>query len=212
MAAAERVAGEIVASGGRARAVQADVSSPGEVAEMVATIRASLGRIGILVNNAARMDRAAWTELTVQAWDDMMAVNLRGAFLCARAVHPDMRELGGGKIVNVSSVTAELGRGAYLHYITSKAGIIGFTRGLAREVGGDNIQVNCIMPGAIRTEDELERFPDQTALTAELLPLQAIQRRGLPDDVAEPVVFLAGSASSFITGQVVTIDGGWVLR
>ncbi len=119
-----------------------------------------------------------------------MSANLDGLLFCAQAVHGDMRETGGGAIVTVSSVTVELGAAGALHYVTSKAGIVGFTRALAREVGGEGIRVNCVMPGAIRTEAELEQFPDQDALAAEQAAVQSIPRRGLPEDLVGAVVFL----------------------
>jgi 3-oxoacyl-[acyl-carrier protein] reductase len=123
-----------------------------------------------------------------------------------------MREAGWGRIINISSVTWLFGRPNLLHYVSSKAGMIGFTRTLAREVGGDGITVNAITSGAIQTEAELEMFPDQDELATRLNDLQAVQRRGLPNDIAGAAVFLASDAAAFISGQTINVDGGWAMH
>ena len=151
-----------------------------------------------------------WDELTPAEWHRVLGANLDGALYCAQAVHPGMRARGYGRIVTVSSVMARLGSAGALHYVTSKAGIVGFTRALAREIGAEGITVNCVMPGAIRTEHELESFPDQEAVAREQAERQSIPRRGVPDDLCGAFVFLASDESSFITGQVLAVDGGWV--
>jgi 3-oxoacyl-[acyl-carrier protein] reductase len=110
----------------------------------------------------------------------------------------------------VSSVTVELGWRPYVHYVTTKAGLIGFTRSLAREAGKNGIRVNCVMPGAIGTEQEVADFPDQRELSAFLTQPQCLPQRGMPDDLVGAVVYLASAESDFVTGQVVTVDGGWV--
>lgn len=210
---AEEVVAEIEKEGSSAIAVTADVTEPDQVAGMVRSVYHQLGPVDILVNNAARSGRAAWTELSLEDWEAVIATNLRGAFLCARAVHDGMRRRGGGKIVNVSSVMAETGGHNALHYVTSKAGLIGFTRALAREVGSDGICVNCVMPGSIHTEHELETLPEQgEAILARVLVRQAIPRRGLPRDLEGAFVFLASRDGDFVTGQTLCVDGGWVLR
>jgi 3-oxoacyl-[acyl-carrier protein] reductase len=164
----------------------------------------------VLVLNAAATARAAWTDIAVEEWDHITAVNLRGAFLCARAVHPGMRRKGYGKIITVSSVMVELGLPGALHYVSSKAGLIGFTRALAREVGRDGVRVNCVMPGAIRTEHEVEAFPDEEERLAEAAASrQSVPRRGVADDVVGTFVYLASSDSDFVSGQVINVDGGW---
>jgi 3-oxoacyl-[acyl-carrier protein] reductase len=210
---AERVAAGIVARGGRAMAIGADVSNAAEVDGMVATIAEQLGPVGIVVNNAAlTATRKPWQEISEEEWDRVMAVNLKSCFLTLRAAYPAMREAGWGRIINISSVTYLLGRPDNLHYVASKAGMIGFTRSLAREVGADGITVNAITPGAIQTEAELEMFPEQEALAAWLNDLQAVQRRGLPNDIAGAAVFLASDAASFISGQTLNVDGGWAMH
>jgi 3-oxoacyl-[acyl-carrier protein] reductase len=207
---AEDRAAEIVGKGGRAVAVAADVSDPDEVAAMVATVRERLGPVDILVANAAASAKLPWDALTLDAWERVLAVNLTGTFLCARAVWPDMRSRGYGKIITVSSVMSELGLAGSLHYVTSKAGLLGFTRALAREVGPAGVRVNSVMPGAIRTEHEIETCADPEALALRAAERQSLPRRGLPEDLVGAFVFLAAEESDFITGQVLSVDGGWL--
>ncbi len=207
---AYQVVSDIQAAGGEAIAVQADVAQAADVSRMVATARAEFGPIDVLVANAAVYPRAPWDQLDEAQWDRVMAVNLKGAMLCAQQVCPDMRARGYGKIITVSSVTAELGWGPYLHYVTTKAGLVGFTRSLAREVGKAGIRVNCIMPGAIQTEQELADFPDQAELAAFLAERQCLPQRGVPEDMVGAFLFLASAESDFITGQLLNVDGGWV--
>jgi 3-oxoacyl-[acyl-carrier protein] reductase len=210
---AAAVVERIVRKGGRARAVRADVSEESEVQAMVAEIERSIGRPDILVNNAAASVafNAPWHELTASDWDHVCRVNITGAFVCARAVYPWMKEAGGGVIVNMSSVRALLGWPGNLHYTTSKAALIGFTRGLAREVGAEGIRVNALIIGAIETPEEaLYGSPREIAET--VLPLQSLKRRGHPDDVAGAVTFLVSDDSDFISGQCLTVDGGWAMH
>jgi 3-oxoacyl-[acyl-carrier protein] reductase len=212
-AAAEEVVGEIAAGGGRVVAVRGDVSVAGEVDALVGEAARALGPITVLVNNAGLTGvHKPWQEIDEAEWDRVMAVNLKSCFLTLRAVYPFMRQAGWGRIVNVSSVTFWLGRPNLLHYVASKAGMIGFTRTLAREVGPDGITVNAVTPGAIRTESELELFPDQDGLATWLNEVQAVKRRGLPADVVGAVVFLASDDSSFVTGQTLNVDGGWAMH
>lgn len=209
-AEAQAVVAAIESAGGKAVAVQADVSQASDVIRMVATVHERLGPIDVLVANAAYYPRAPWNQIDEAQWDRVMAVNLKGAMLCAQSVYPDMRARGYGKMIMVSSVTVELGWGPFVHYVSTKAGLIGFTRALAREVGKEGICVNCIMPGAIQTEQELIDFPDQEELAAFLAARQCLPRRGVPDDLAGAFVFLASAESDFITGQVLAVDGGWI--
>ena len=207
---AEQVTKQIVADGGAAISVGADVSDPAAVDGMIAAVRDAFGPPDVLVLNAAASGRAPWTDIDLDSWDHVTAVNLRGAFLCARAAYPGMRDKGYGKIITVSSVMVELGLPGALHYVTSKAGIIGFTRALAREVGRDGIRVNCVMPGAIRTEHEMETFPDEEErLRRAAATRQSVPRRGVPADMVGAFTYLASTDSDFMTGQVINVDGGW---
>ena len=210
---AEEVAGSIEKAGGQAGAVQADVSDPGQVQKMVEAARRLFGRPDILVNNAAVevTSQSPWYSLAPQAWDRVLAVNVTGAFLCAQAVYEDMRSRGRGDIVSLSSITALLGRSGNLHYVTSKSALIGFTRALAREVGGENIRANSIIVGAIQTPQEAA-YGEPDVISAELLPLQCLKRRGQPEDIAEVVAFLVSNEAGFITGQSLVVDGGWVMQ
>lgn len=209
---ARAVAAGIEAAGGRAVALPGDVSNAQDVSRLVASATTALGPVTVLVNNAALTDtHKPWSEIDELEWDRVMAVNLKSCFLCFRACHPAMRDAGWGRVINISSVTFHLGRPHLVHYVASKAGMIGFTRSLAREVGADGITVNAVTPGAIRTESELELFPDQDGIAAWLLPEQAVKRRGTPEDVAGAVAWLTSDAAAFVSGQTINVDGGWAM-
>lgn len=211
VAAAEAVAEDIRAAGGAAAVYPADISAAAEVDAMVARASAELGRVHVLVLNAAASALRPWHEVTEAEWDATSAVNLKGAFLCARRVFADQPPADGA-VVTVSSVQAALGVADALPYATTKAGVIGFTRSLARALGPAGVRVNCVMPGAIRTEHELEHHPDQDAVAREVFAVQALRRRGTAEDVAGAVAFLAGPDAAFVTGQTLCVDGGWVPR
>lgn len=200
----------ITAEGGRAVKVPADVSVPEQVDSMVAQAESAFGDVDVLVANAAYSERVAWNEITVDQWDRTMAVNVRGTFLCAQAVYPGMLRKGRGSIITLTSVTVNLGMAGFLDYVSSKSGIIGLTRALAREVGADGIRVNSVMPGAIRTEQEVELNFDERELAELSAERQSIPRRGYADDLTGTFVYLASDDSAFVTGQVVTVDGGWI--
>jgi 3-oxoacyl-[acyl-carrier protein] reductase len=204
--AAERVAAEV---GGLA--LRTDVAEEASVAEMARRTAERYGRIDILVNNAAifatvPMSRAPFDQIEPAEWDRMMAVNLRGTWLACRAVVPQMRKQRYGKIINISSGTALKGSASRIHYVTSKAGIIGFTRTLAMEVGKDNICVNCIAPGSTLSEENADealiRYRQAAAST------RALQRMQRPEDLVGAVAFFASCDSDFITGQTLVVDGG----
>jgi 3-oxoacyl-[acyl-carrier protein] reductase len=197
--------------GDRAIACRADVSDQAAVQRMVADTEAALGPVSILVANAAASERLDWTDITEEAWDRIMAVNVTGTLFCAQAVYPAMRRAGRGKIITLSSVMVELGGVRALHYVTSKAALIGFTRALAREVGQYGICVNSVMPGAIKTESEEELYPGTSDAIAERqAEVQSIPRRGVADDLAGTFLFLGSRDSDFITGQVIPVEGGWI--
>ena len=202
----------IKTSGGEGLFCECDVSKEDQVNQMVATIVNRYNGIDILVNNAGVDPRQIWHEVTGEQWDLVLDINLKSQFSCAQAVFPHMKARGKGKIINVSSVVHFLGFQDLIHYSASKGGVIGFTRALAREVGKHHINVNCIAPGAIQTEKEIEEFPDQEALAAILAEKQCIPDRIMPEDLIGTFIFLASADSDPITGQTILVDGGWALN
>jgi 3-oxoacyl-[acyl-carrier protein] reductase len=208
---AEKLAGELRESGGRALAFRADISDEDDIKAMVDGTLAEFGTITGLVNNAAvfsvvPMSRAPFDEITLDEWDLMMRVNVRGTWQVSKAVIPAMREAGYGKIVNISSGTALKGSASRIHYVTSKAAIIGFTKTLAKEVGGDGIRVNCVAPGSTLSEES----PDAgtIAYRSSRVTDRAISRVQLPSDLVGAVRFMIGPDSDFVTGQTLVVDGG----
>jgi len=204
----------IQSRGGEAIALQCNVGNEQEVLSMINKINEKWDGIDILVNNAAIYPRKVWHEISGEEWDNVLSVNLKSCFLTAKAVFPYMSQQQYGKIINVSSVTFHKGQKQFLHYVSSKGGIIGFTRALAREVGKQGICVNCITPGAVSTEQErLDHSLDELKELADYLAEeQCFSRRQLPADIVGGFVFLASSDSDFITGQTLNIDGGWMMH
>lgn len=201
----------VEAAGGTAIAVTADVSHASSVEAMTEQVVSTLGRLDILVNNAAVYPRRAWTEIAEEEWDAVLAVNLKGYFLCARAAFPHLTKHGHGRIINISSITAFIGMTHLLDYVSSKGAVMSFTRALAREVGPEAVTVNAISPGGFPTDAE-KIHPDPDTYNEWILEQQSLKRRGTPDDIGSLVLFLAGDASSFITGQVIELDGGWYMH
>ena len=208
---AERIGQRVTEQGGRSLALHLDVTDSAAVEAAVQKTAAELGGVDVLVNNAAIYPRRAWTEITEDEWDRVLAVNLKAYFLCARACHASMKDRGHGHIINVSSATFLIGFEMLLDYVSSKGGIIGFTRALAHEVGRDGIAVNAIAPGAFPTDAE-KIHPDPKGYNQWALDQQCIKRRGTPQDIGSLVVFLSSDASEFITGQTIVIDGGWAMH
>jgi len=205
------VAERVREAGGHALSVLCDVTNRQSIDEMTAEVAQQYGGIDILINNAAIYPRRAWTEITGEEWDDVLGTNLKGYFMCAQSAFPYMKERGQGRIINVASITVFGGWEMLLDYVTSKGGIVAFTRALAREIGPDGVTVNTISPGAFPTDAE-KIHPDPEGYSKYVLDSQSIKRRGTPDDIGNLVVFLASDASSFITGQLILIDGGWVMH
>lgn len=207
---ANSVVDRIRLEGGSAAAFAGDVSDPRSVDQLAEAVQDEFGEIDILVLNAALSRRTPWEEIDIEEWNKVMSVNLSGALSCAKRIVPGMSRRGWGRVVTLGSVTSEQGEVGALHYVTSKAGILGFTRSLAREVGASGVTVNCVMPGAILTEKELEEYPDQLTLASWLAEVQCLPRRGRPEDIADAISFLASERAAFITGQVLNVDGGWI--
>ena len=189
--------------------VKCDLTDIAELRSAIKKVEAQFGAVRVLVNNAASDDRHKLSEVTPEYWDERMNVNLRHHFFAIQAVAPGMTRAGGGSIINMSSIAWMIPSTGLPAYITAKAGIVGLTRTLARELGAANIRVNCVSPGAIMTERQrrLWMTPDYAA---EIMQRQSLKRELTPEDVAKLVLFLASEDSSAITGQNFVIDGGWV--
>ncbi len=212
-AKAEAVAERIRSKGHEAISVFTDVSQEESVKAMVQTAVAKYGRIDVLVNNAAifhTIKMKPFEQISSHEWDELMAVNLRGPFLCCKCVIPIMKTQKMGKVINISSGVVFNGRPFYLHYVASKAGIIGLTRAMAREVGDWNVTVNSIAPGPVVTEMPRETVSPEQAKT--LLSQKCIKRAQVPEDLVGGLLFLASDESDFITGQTISVDGGLSFR
>lgn len=199
---------ELAAEGREAFPFRGDVAS---VAEMEAFARAVLdrwGRIDLLVNNAGIAQQKLFTDVTEEEWDRIFAVNAKGLYTCCRAVVPHMVRRHAGNIVNVSSVWGEVGASCEVPYSAAKAAVIGFTKALAKELGPSGIRVNCVSPGVIATEMNAALDPQTLEALREETPLGAI---GTPEDAARAILWLAGEDSAFVTGQVIGVNGGFVI-
>jgi 3-oxoacyl-[acyl-carrier protein] reductase len=203
------VAAEVDAGGGAALALAVDVSDERATVEMATTVLDRFGRIDVLVNNAAiftSIVKKPFDQLTVEEWDRIFAVNVRGTWLCAKAVTPAMKAQRAGKIVNVSSMTVPSGIPLFLHYVSSKAAIVGLTRALARELGPWNICVNTVSPDYIPHDPDYDgRQPEMAGLLA---AQRCFQRDQTPEDMVGTILFLAGPGSDFLTGQNIWVNGG----
>jgi len=208
-AAAKAVAEALTAEGHAALAVGVDIANEASANAMAQAALDRFGAIAVLINNASLMSvlaRRSWLEIPVEEWDRVMAVNLRGMFLCCRAVFPAMQAKKRGKIVNISSSRVFEGTPNRLHYTTSKAGVVGFTRALAREVGEFGITVNAVAPGITLSETQIATSSGNY-LGAHLTG-RAIERPQYPEDLVGAVMFLCSAASDFMTGQTLLVDGG----
>lgn len=206
---AERVAAEINASGGKAIAIQADVSKRNDVSAAVAKLRQAFGPVLVLVNNAGIVDFRNFEDVTDKDWDHMFAVNVKGPFMVSQTVLPDMRAARWGRIINISSSGAQTGAPTAVPYTTSKAAIFGMTRSLALELGHLGITVNNVPPGSINGTDiwnaNKERFPISPETLAKTMP---VGRLGEPEDVANAVAWLASESTGYVTGQTIGVNGG----
>jgi len=212
LADATPVADEIRAGGGEAEAVRVDVTDLRSTEDMARTALERFGRVDVLLNNAGwfkQAFRGPWTDIDVEEWDRSFAVNVRGVWLCCRAVVPYMRSQGSGKIINIGSNTVWKGTAGFLHYVSAKSAINGLTRALAREVGDAGISVNTLCPDYIPDAEMLEAVPEADAF---VVGQRVFQRTEVPEDMSGAVVFLAGSGSDFITGQSLLVNGGVVFQ
>lgn len=204
-----RVAQEIMDSGGRALAIATDVGDVSAVDAMANQVLANFSRIDILINNAAvfsKITMAPFWELPRDEWLHAMQVNVTGAFDCARAVAPAMREAKWGRIFNIASGTPLLGLPNYLHYITSKSAMFGMSRSMARELGPFNVTVNTFIPGVTKTEVERPSVSEEKFKG--YVQMQCLKRMSTPDDMAKVMTFLCSDEAAWITGQTILVDGG----
>lgn len=204
---------EIRSGGGEAISCGVDVSDPESVSAMAEAANDAFGGVGVLVNNAAIFSTLAirrFDEIPLEEWNRVLEVNVTGTFLCCRAAAALMIEARYGKIINISSASIWTGRSGYLHYVTSKAALIGFTRSLASELGPYGVRVNAVTPGSTRTE--VERATITTADREAMAQATALRRVQTPDDLIGAVLFLASAGSDFITGQTVNVDGGYAFH
>jgi 3-oxoacyl-[acyl-carrier protein] reductase len=211
-------AGETLAArlgnAGEALAVATDIADEKAVTRMAEAAVGKFGRIDALINNASTMSslpRRSWLDIPVTEWDRVMSVDLRGLFLCCRAVVPQMQRQGKGKIVNITSTRVFEGTPNRLHYTTAKGGVISFTRALARELGPDRITVNAVAPGRTLSETQVATT-DKAYLADDYDKQRAFARSQVPDDLVGAVLFLISNASDFITGQTIVVDGGKTMQ
>jgi NAD(P)-dependent dehydrogenase (short-subunit alcohol dehydrogenase family) len=197
---------EIKASGGNAIGVVCNVASANDVGKLVYSTIEKFGQLDILVNNAGIYPFKGFLELTEDDWDKVMNVNLKGVFLCSQLSAKVMK--AGARIINISSIASFVAFQGLVHYCTTKGGVNSFTRALAVELAPQGINVNAVAPGAIDTPGAASTDA-QTKGTLTLIPLN---RMGQPEDIAGTVTFLASEDSSYITGQVITVDGGWIVK
>jgi NAD(P)-dependent dehydrogenase (short-subunit alcohol dehydrogenase family) len=189
--------------------VKCDLTDIEALRVAIGQVRTRLGPITVLVNNAANDQRHSIDEVTPEYWDDRIAVNLKHQFFAAQAVYPDMEAAGGGAIVNLGSVSWMIGQGGMPCYTTAKSAVAGLTRALARDLGPKNIRVNCVVPGWIMTQRQIDLWLTPES-EAELMQRQCLKRKLVPADIARAVLFFAAEDSGGCTNQSYIVDGGWV--
>jgi 2-hydroxycyclohexanecarboxyl-CoA dehydrogenase len=205
-AGAQAAAAELNQAGHRAIASRVDVSKRADVDAAVAAARAKLGPVTILVNNAGISDFRPFMEMTEEMWDRIMSINLKSVLLCTQAVLPDMLAASWGRVVNVSSSSAQTGSSRMVAYAASKGGVIGFTKALAQELAAKGITVNNVPPGFIDTP--MMRAADLPHSVEQIAAASPMKRPGRPEDMAAAIAFLASDDASYITGHTLSVNGG----
>jgi 2-hydroxycyclohexanecarboxyl-CoA dehydrogenase len=203
---AQAAAAELNQAGNRAIASRVDVSKRADVDAAVAAARAKLGPVTILVNNAGISDFRPFMEMTEEMWDRIMSINLKSVLLCTQAVLPDMLAASWGRVVNVSSSSAQTGSSRMVAYAASKGGVIGFTKALAQELAAKGITVNNVPPGFIDTP--MMRAADLPHSVEQIAAASPMKRPGRPEDMAAAIAFLASDDASYITGHTLSVNGG----
>ena len=206
--AASALKADILSCGGSAEIFKCDIANADEVNNMVDYCLKTFGRIDLLVNNAGIAGQRLFTDITDADWNDMISVDLTGTFNCCRAVSKSMIKNHSGNIINISSMWGIGGASCEVHYSSAKAGVIGLTKALAKELGPSRIRVNCIAPGVIDTEMNSSYTKEDLKALADETPLCRI---GKPEEIASVVKFFASDESSFITGQTISVDGGFCI-
>ena len=205
---AEDTVRAIADAGGKAVACQGDSSRADQIAAALDTTHAALGPVTILVNNAALSPFLGFDDITEEIWDNLMAVNMKGPFLCCKAIIPDMLAAGWGRIINISSSSAQSGSAFHAHYAASKGGVIGFTKGLAMEYANRGITVNNVPPGFVDTEGLRESPVDIDGFS----PMTPMKRPGRPENIAAAVAYLASDDADYVTGHTLSVNGGRYLN
>ncbi len=205
---AQALCKELTAAGAEVFPFQGDVASATQMEAFAQTVLDRWGQIDLLVNNAGIAQQKLFTDVTEEEWDRIFAVNAKGLYCCCRAVVPHMVRRHAGSIVNIASIWGEVGASCEVPYSASKAAVIGFTKALAKELGPSGIRVNCVSPGVIATEMNAALDPETVEALREETPLGVI---GRPEDAARAILWLAGEDSAFVTGQVLGVNGGFVI-
>jgi NAD(P)-dependent dehydrogenase (short-subunit alcohol dehydrogenase family) len=205
LANAQKVATKIIENGGQALAIECDVSQKSSIDQMITETLAKYGKVDILVNNAGIYPPKPFLEMTENDWDKVIAINLKGSFLCSQAAAQKMSE--GGKIVTISSIAAFIGFPGLVHYCASKGGADASIRAMALELAQKKININAIAPGAIETPGAISTDEIKNQTIAKI----PLARMGQPEDIANAVAFLASEKADYITGQTLIVDGGWTL-
>lgn len=205
---ADALMNEIKALGGKAICVQADVADSAQVKKMFDTVRSAFGKVDVLVNNAGIAHTGLLTDMSDDEWQRLISTNLSGVFFCCREALRDMIRAHSGAIVNIASMWGEVGASCEAAYSASKAGVIGLTKALAKEVGPSGVRVNAVSPGVVMTDMMADYTQEEVSALKAETPLETL---GTPGDIAEAVLFLASEKARFITGQVLSVNGGMVI-